>query len=72
MSLFLAEDLTKGEADPEDDEVIHVEMVPLDKAVKMVIQGKICDAKTISGVLWLAQQRKSFQIRINKDFFCDS
>lgn len=58
MSLFLAEGLTKGEAEPEDDEVIHVEMVPLTKAVKMVIQGKICDAKTISGVLWLAQQRK--------------
>lgn len=58
MSLFLAEGLTKGEAEPEEDEVIHVEMVPLAKAVKMVITGKICDAKTISGVLWLAQQRK--------------
>jgi ADP-ribose pyrophosphatase len=58
MSLFLAEDLTEGEAEPEDDEVIHIEMVPLAKAVKMVIGGKICDAKTISGVLWLAQQRK--------------
>jgi ADP-ribose pyrophosphatase len=58
MSLFLAKDLTKGEAEPEDDEVIHIDMVPLAKAVKMVIQGKICDAKTISGVLWLAQQRK--------------
>lgn len=57
MSLFLAENLTKGEAEPEDDEVIHIEMVPLSKAVKMVIQGIIRDAKTISGVLWLAQQR---------------
>jgi ADP-ribose pyrophosphatase len=59
LSLFLAEDLTQGEAEPEDDEVIHIEMVPLANAVKMVIQGKICDAKTISGVLWLAQQRKN-------------
>jgi len=59
MSLFLAEELTKGEAEPEDDEVIHIEMVPLAKAVRMVIQGKICDAKTISGVLWLAQHRKN-------------
>jgi ADP-ribose pyrophosphatase len=58
LSLFLAEDLTKGEAEPEEDEVIHIEMVPLAKAVKMVMQGKICDAKTIAGVLWLAQQRK--------------
>jgi len=59
MSLFLAEDLTEGDAEPEDDEVIHVEMVPLSKAVKMVFQGEICDAKTISGVLWLAQQRNN-------------
>ncbi len=59
MSLFLAEHLTEGEAEPEDDEVIHKEMVPLKIAVQMVIQGKICDAKTISGVLWLSQQRKA-------------
>ncbi len=58
MSLFLAEGLSQGEAEPEDDEVIHIEMVPLAKAVKMVLSGKIRDAKTISGVLWLSQQRK--------------
>ncbi len=58
MSLFLAEKLTEGMAEPEDDEVIHIEMVPLAKAVKMVFNGEICDAKTISGVLWLSQQRK--------------
>ena len=58
MSLFLAEKLTAGVAQPEDDEVIHMEMVPLTTAVKMVINGTICDAKTISGVLWLSQQRR--------------
>jgi ADP-ribose pyrophosphatase len=57
MSLFLAEGLTEGEAEPEDDEVIHKEMVPLTTAVSMVVKGKISDAKTISGVLWLTQQR---------------
>ena len=57
MSLFLAEGLSLGEATPEDDEVIHNEFVPLSTAVKMVIGGKIRDAKTICGVLWLNQQR---------------
>ena len=58
MSLFLAEQITAGEAEPEADEVIHIEMVPLAMAVRMVMTGKIRDAKTISGVLWLSQQRK--------------
>jgi ADP-ribose pyrophosphatase len=58
MSLFLAEDLTEGVAQPEDDEVIYLRMVPLKTAVRMVMRGVISDAKTISGVLWLAQQSK--------------
>ena len=58
MSLFLAEDLTAGVAQPEDDEVIYKRMVPLKTAVQMVMRGFISDAKTISGVLWLAQQKK--------------
>jgi ADP-ribose pyrophosphatase len=58
MSLFLAEELTAGIATPEDDEVIYKRLVPLSTAVQMVMRGVICDAKTISGVLWLAQQRK--------------
>lgn len=58
MSIFLAEGLTAGEAQPEDDEVIYKKLVPLKTAVQMVMNGKIRDAKTISGVLWLAQQRK--------------
>ena len=58
MSIFLAEELTAGPARPEDDEVIYKRMVPLSTAVKMVMKGTIRDAKTISGVLWLSQQRK--------------
>jgi ADP-ribose pyrophosphatase len=58
MSIFLATGLRAGTAQPEDDEVIEIHFVPLTKAVRMVLQGKIQDAKTISGVLWLAQQVK--------------
>ena len=58
MSVYLARGLRSGAAQPEDDEVIEIKFVPLDKAVAMVMNSSIQDAKTIAGVLWLAQQRK--------------
>ena len=56
MSLYLATDLVQGNAEPEDDEVIEIKFFPLKKAVSMVMQASIQDAKTIAGVLWLSQQ----------------
>ena len=53
MAVYMATDLRKGEAEPEEDEFIHHRMVPLAKAVNMVMNGSIRDAKTISSVLWL-------------------
>jgi ADP-ribose pyrophosphatase len=53
MAVFLATGLRAGEAQPEEDEVIYIRMVPLPAAVRMVIRGTIRDAKTISSVLWL-------------------
>lgn len=59
MTVFWARGLTPGPAQPEADEVIEQRLVPLSKAVEMVLQGTIRDAKTIAGVLWLdhAQNR---------------
>ena len=56
MTIFLARNLRPGEAQPEEDEVIQVRFVPLSQAVIMVTSGRILDAKTISGVLWLAHR----------------
>jgi len=53
MAVYLATGLRRGEAEPEEDEVIQIRMVPLPTAVKMVLSGTIRDAKTISSVLWL-------------------
>ncbi|SPF46916.1 NUDIX hydrolase [Candidatus Sulfotelmatobacter kueseliae] len=53
MAVYLATGLRKGEAQPEEDEIIYQRMVPLSTAVKMVLRGTIRDAKTISSVLWL-------------------
>lgn len=59
MSIYLAQNLRAGKAQPEADEAIQVHFIPLSKAVGMVMNQTIRDAKTISGVLWLAQTRNS-------------
>ena len=57
MSIYLARDLSRGTASPEEDEVIETRMFPLSELEKKVFQGKIEDAKTIAAVLWLVAWR---------------
>lgn len=52
MSVYMAQGLTAGEAQPEADEVIEKRLVGLSKAVGMATNGTIRDSKTISSVLW--------------------
>lgn len=59
MSVYMATGLRKGEAEPEEDEIIHHRMVPLSNAVKMVLKGSIRDAKTICSVLWLDHMKRT-------------
>ncbi len=54
IHLFLAYDLTRGEANREADEFISVEVVPLTKALDMIRDGQIKDAKTALGILYAA------------------
>jgi ADP-ribose pyrophosphatase len=56
MKVYMATGLRPGPAQPEPDEVIHKSLVSLSKAVGMVLNGTIRDAKTISSVLWLDHQ----------------
>jgi ADP-ribose pyrophosphatase len=63
MAIFLAQGLRAGTAQPEADEVIQVRLTPLSEAVRMVMSGRILDAKTIAGVLWLAQQKNKAKAR---------
>ena len=58
MSVYLATGLRAGPAQPEADEVIYKRMVALPTAVRMVLNGTIRDAKTISSVLWLDHQNR--------------
>jgi ADP-ribose pyrophosphatase len=57
MDVFLAENLTLGVAEPEEDEQITMRFVPLREALKWVETLKIKDAKTVAGVLWLKANR---------------
>jgi ADP-ribose pyrophosphatase len=59
MDIFLARQLTLGEAQPEEDESIECYLVPLSDAIEMVFNGKIHDGKAIAGILWLAEARRN-------------
>ncbi len=55
VHLFTADynDLTFVGTDYDEDEFIELVAVPFEKAVKMVLNGEICDAKTVSAILQL-------------------
>jgi len=55
MTIYLARDLHAGKAQPEPDEVIATRFFTLSEAKRMALGGRIRDAKTIIGILWLAQ-----------------
>jgi ADP-ribose pyrophosphatase len=57
MTIYLARDLQAGEAQPEADEKIATRFFRLSEARKMVLTGRIRDAKTICGILWLASPK---------------
>jgi ADP-ribose pyrophosphatase len=55
MDIFLAEGLTKGKAQPEEDEKIAQKIVTLREAEKWIRSGKIRDSKSVAGILYYAR-----------------
>ena len=51
ISMYLARGLGFGQTDPDDDEFIQIEKVPMDKLCEMICRGEITDGKTQAGVL---------------------
>jgi len=49
MTIFLAEDLKQGAAQPMEDERIETSWFSLREIGEMIARGQICDAKTIIG-----------------------
>lgn len=56
--VYLAEDMTEGDTDPDEDEFLEIVKIPLDEMVDMIIRGDIQDAKTQAAVLkvWVMKQ----------------
>lgn len=57
IHLFLATGLVPGETNLDVDEFIEIVTLPLDEALAMVKRGEIRDAKTMIGLLMLAERQ---------------
>ena len=51
IAIYLAEGLSQGETDPDEDEFLGLVRMPLDEAVAMVMRGESRDGKTAAGLL---------------------
>ncbi len=50
MQVYLAEDLTGGEARPEPDETLEIYPLPLSEVEQLIAEGKVLDGKTLIGI----------------------
>jgi 8-oxo-dGTP pyrophosphatase MutT (NUDIX family) len=60
--IFLAQDLTIGQAKPEGDEVLAIRRLPFQEALDMAMDGRITDGVSIIG---LARAAHALKIRFN-------
>ena len=51
IAIYLAEGLSQGETDPDEDEFLGLVRMPLEEACALVMRGEIRDSKTICGLL---------------------
>ena len=58
MQVFVAEGLTVGEAEPEDDEKLEIYQVPLSEVLRLIDAGEIRDGKTLVSVMLYDRLRK--------------
>ena len=56
ISLYLATELKRGEAAPDEDEFLNVVRLPLYEAIQAAERGEIADGKTVCALL-LAKAR---------------
>lgn len=53
--IFLAEEITQSESQPEDTEQLQVKKVSLKEALEMVLVDKITDSMSVAGILKVAR-----------------
>ena len=66
MQVFIAEGLTLGTAQPEYDEQLEIEMIPLSKLLRMIEDGKVHDGKTLISVMLYDRLRRAAAKRNKK------
>ena len=62
IHMYLAEELSFGERELDEDEFLNVELTPLSELYRMVMSGEICDSKTQIAVLKAAALKKEYLI----------
>ena len=62
LHLYLATDLCFGDANPDEDEFLSVEKIPLNRAVEMVLAGEIPDGKSQTIILKIYALRQMGKI----------
>jgi ADP-ribose pyrophosphatase len=62
LHLFLATELISSPLQAEDSESIKVVRLPLSKVLGLINSGEICDAKSIAGMLFFLEHRKSAKL----------
>jgi len=50
LHIYMARELTDGEAKPDKDEFLKITKIPLEEAYKSIFEGKILDGKSIIGI----------------------
>lgn len=55
IHIFLGADLVKSQRNPEEDEFLELSTPTLEETLKWIKEGKIRDAKTVIGLLYLYQ-----------------
>jgi len=51
MAVFLATDLKYNPLDPDEDEILSIEKIPVKEAVEKALSGKLPDAKSLAALL---------------------
>ena len=57
IHMYLAEELTFGETQPDEDEFLETVRIPLSELVELVMKGELPDGKTQAAVLRVARMR---------------
>ncbi len=55
--IYLAEDLSFTQAEPEETEVLQIKKLPFSEALSMVMENKITDSMSVAGIMKVARLR---------------